>query len=179
MDPKNAESVLLLGEVDGERGVEYDSWDVRRSEDGKVTVAVVRSAGAQHREVWAGQEQVTQNARSIAMQQISDHQGQLAGVSFGKQQPFFWSASDGLELDGILIRPAEEAEASPLPMVVLVHGGPYGRWGQEFHLHPLDWGQWLPLAGDVVLMPNPRGGFGHGEQFAAAAPGEGGAACYP
>jgi hypothetical protein len=26
--------------MDGERGVEYDSWDVRRSEDGTLTVAV-------------------------------------------------------------------------------------------------------------------------------------------
>ncbi len=178
LDPKKGGAVTLLGEMDGERAVEYDSWDVRRSEDGTLTVAVVRSAGDQPREMWAGQEQATHNARSIAMQQISNHQGQFAGIAFGKQEPFFWTASDGLELDGILIRPAEEAEASPLPMVVLVHGGPYGRWGQEFHVHPLDWGQWLALAGYVVLMPNPRGGFGHGEQFAAAARGEVGQADY-
>jgi dipeptidyl aminopeptidase/acylaminoacyl peptidase len=63
-------------------------------------------------------------------------------------------------------------------MVVLVHGGPYGRWGHELHLHPLDWGQWLAQAGYVVLMPNPRGGFGRGEQFAAAARGEVGQADY-
>src|SRR5436309_11270873 len=63
-------------------------------------------------------------------------------------------------------------------MLVLVHGGPYGRWGDEFHLHPLDCGQWLALAGYVVLMPNPRGGLGQGEQFAAAARGEVGQADY-
>src|SRR5260370_33430016 len=125
MDPKNAESVLLLGEVDGERGVEYDSWDVRRSEDGKFTVAVVRSTGDQPREEWAGQEQVTQNARSIAMQEISDHQGQLAGGSFGKQEPFVWGVSDELELVGILKRRAENSEAYAVRMVVLVHGRTY------------------------------------------------------
>jgi len=178
LDPKKGEAVTLLGDMDGERGVEYDSWDVRRSEDGKLTVAVVRSAGDRPRKVWAGQEQAGQNARSTGLQQISTHQGQLAGISFGKQEPFLWTARDGLKLDGILIRPTGEVEASPLPMVVLVHGGPYGRWGHEFHLHPLDWGQWLALAGYIVLMPNPRGGFGHGEQFAAAARGEVGQADY-
>ena len=172
LDTRNGEAITLLSDMDGERGVEYDSWDVRRSEDGKLTVAVVRSAGDQLREVWVGHEEDRQNAGSVGLQQISAHQGQLAGISFGKQEPFFWTAQDGLKLDGILIRPAREAEASPLPMVVLVQGGPYGRSGHEFHLHPLDWGQWLALAGYAVLMPNPRGGFGHGEQFAAAARGE-------
>ena len=178
LDPKKGEAVTLLGGMDGERGVEYASWDVRRNGDGKLTVAVVRSAGDQPWEVWAGQEQAGQNGKARAIQQISTHQEQLAGMSFGKQEPFFWTASDGLDLDGVLIRPPEETEAYPLPMVVLVHGGPYGRWEQQFHLHALDWGQWLALAGYAVLMPNPRGGFGRGEQFAAAARGEVGQADY-
>lgn len=178
LDPKNGEAVTLLHGKDGERGVEYASWDVRRDQEGKLTVAVVRSAGDQPWEVWAGQGQEGHNGKAIAIQQISAHQEQLAGISFGKQEPFYWTAGDGLELDGILIRPVEETEAYPLPMVVLVHGGPYGRWGQEFHLDALDWGQWLALAGYAVLMPNPRGGFGHGEQFAAAARGAVGQADY-
>jgi dipeptidyl aminopeptidase/acylaminoacyl peptidase len=58
-----------------------------------------------------------------------------------------------------------------LPTVVLAHGGPYARWGQGFNLSPLNWAQWLALAGYAVLLPNPRGGFGRGEHFAAAARG--------
>jgi hypothetical protein len=147
LDLKNGESTTLLDGMDGECEVEYTSWDVRRSEDGKLTAAVIRSARDQPWEVWAGQGQVDQNAKGIAIQQISAHQRQLAGISFGKQEPFFWTASDGLELDGILIRPVEERETNPLPMIVLIHGWPYGRWGHEFHLHALDWGQWLALDG--------------------------------
>ena len=139
-------------------------------EDGKCVVAVARSTGEQLWEVWAGQG--PGNGTEIALHQLSSHQEPLAGVTFGKQEPFFWTASDGLKLDGILIRPPEATEQQhPLPMVVLVHGGPYGRSGRYIHLHALDWGQWLALAGYVVLMPNPRGGSGHGEQFAAAARG--------
>lgn len=179
LDPKNGEVVPLLDGMDGARNIEYTSWDVQCTEDGRLTVAAVSSAGDQGWEVWAGQEQAGRGGKAIAIQQISAHQKQLSGISFGKQEPFFWTASDGLELDGILIRPPEETEVSyPLPTVVLVHGGPYGRWGQQFHLHGLDWGQWLALAGYLVLMPNPRGGFGRGEQFAAAARGEVGQADY-
>jgi dipeptidyl aminopeptidase/acylaminoacyl peptidase len=178
LDPTNGEMVTLLDGTDGESGVEYASWDVRRNEEGKLTIAVVRSASDQPWEVWGGQQQVGQNATAITMQQVSNHARPLAGISFGHQEPFFWTASDGLALDGILIRPVEDRETKPLPMVVLVHGGPYGRWGHEFHLHALDWGQWLAHAGYAVLMPNPRGGYGHGEQFAATVRGEVGQADY-
>ncbi len=176
--PENGEMIPLLDGRNGEQNVEYASWDVRCDQHGTFTVAAVCSSGDQPWEVWAGQEQTGQNSGAMAIQQISAHQEQLASISFGRQEPFFWIARDGLALDGILIRPPGETEASPLPMVVLVHGGPYGRWEQHFHLHALDWGQWLALAGYAVLMPNPRGGFGRGEQFAAAARGEVGQADY-
>lgn len=178
LTPKDGDVVTLLDGTNGEREIEYASWDVRCNTDGKLTAAAVCSAGDQPWEVWAGQEQDGQSGKVIANQQISAHQELLAGISFGKQEAFFWTASDGLELDGILIRPPEDTGTSPLPTVVLVHGGPYGRWGHALHLRALDWGQWLALAGYAVLMPNPRGGFGHGEQFAAAARGEVGQADY-
>lgn len=178
LDMQKERTVTLLREAE----VGYDSWDARRDTDGKLVVAVVRGAGNEPWELWAGREQepgqVSQADKGITLQQVSSHQEILAGVSFGKQEPFFWAASDGLELDGLLIRPPETPEKQPLPMVVFVHGGPYGRWKHGFHLHGLNWAQWLALAGYVVLMPNPRGGFGHGEQFAAAARGEVGQADY-
>lgn len=172
MNAKGSEVVPLLEE----EGVGYLSWDVRRKDDGTCVVAVVRSTGEQPWEVWAGQGRG--NGEGIALKQLSSHQEQLAGVSFGKQESFFWTASDGLKLDGILIRPPEAPKDQPLPMVVLVHGGPYGRSGPQMQLAALSWGQWLALDGYVVLMPNPRGGFGHGEKFAAAVRGAVGLADY-
>ncbi|HZU13394.1 MAG TPA: S9 family peptidase [Chloroflexota bacterium] len=104
------------------------------------------------------------------------HHPELEGMTFGRQEDFHWTAPDGLELDGILIRPVGDSTSRPAPTVVLVHGGPYGRWERDFHLSWGDWGQWLATAGYAVLMPNPRGGFGHGETFAAAARGDVGGA---
>jgi len=167
--PENGETATLLPQIDGEQGVSYASWDVKRGEDHIITLAVVRSSGEQCWEVWAGK--VDSQTAAVELLQVSEHQEQLAGIRFGKQEPFYWTASDGFALDGLLIRPPEAVQGQPLPTVVLVHGGPYGRWEYDLHLHALDWGQWLALAGYAVLMPNPRGGAGHGEQFAAVARG--------
>jgi dipeptidyl aminopeptidase/acylaminoacyl peptidase len=137
--------------------------------DDALTVAVAGSSGDQPWELWAGQPSM--------LRRITDHQAALAEVRFGPQEPFRWTAPDGLELDGLLIRPPA-APAGPLPTVVLVHGGPYHRWSPGLHLRWGDWGQWLATAGYAVLMPNPRGGSGHGERFAAAARADVGGADY-
>jgi dipeptidyl aminopeptidase/acylaminoacyl peptidase len=52
----------------------------------------------------------------------------------------------------------------PFPLVVMVHGGPYYRWADEF----ITEARWLAAAGLAVFCPNPRGSQGHGRAFAAA-----------
>ena len=49
-----------------------------------------------------------------------------------------------------------------------VHGGPDARYADQFMLAPHSPGQWLATAGYAVFLPNPRGGVGHGRDFAAA-----------
>jgi dipeptidyl aminopeptidase/acylaminoacyl peptidase len=53
----------------------------------------------------------------------------------------------------------------------MVHGGPYDRHADQLHggLYPC--GQWLASAGYAVFLANPRGGMGHGHEFAAAVAG--------
>lgn len=169
LDTERGEITTLLPGTTDEKGVAYFSWDARNGEDGGIVVAVVCSSGNQPWEVWAGK--AGPQASALDIQQVSRHQAPLAGIAFAQQEPFYWTASDGQELDGLLLRPPDAAQGQPLPLVVLVHGGPYARWGYGLHLLPLDWGQWLALAGYAVLMPNPRGGSGHGETFAAVARG--------
>lgn len=132
-------------------------------------VAVVRSGGDEPPELWAGAPD--------ALHCVSDHHAALRDMQFGEQEPFFWTASDGLALDGILIRPPD-APDGPLPTIVYVHGGPYSRWSNGWHLRPNNWGQWLATHGYAVLMPNCRGGLGHGNTFATAARGDVGGADY-
>jgi dipeptidyl aminopeptidase/acylaminoacyl peptidase len=154
---------------------DYATWDVRFIDD-HVVLAITQCSDHELWNVWAG---CSESGIEIpALQRVSSHQERFAGLIFGDQEVFQWTAPDGLELDGILVRPPDASMDQPLPTIVLVHGGPYGRWGRGCHLSWGDWSQWLALAGYAVLMPNPRGGLGHGEQFAAAARGDVGGADY-
>ncbi len=176
LDPATGALDALSPSGDGDRTADVLDWAAGSVDDGSVVLAVVRAAGDQPAEVWAGR---AEQGRPIpALRRISAHQTALAGLTFGLQEPFTWTAPDGWEMDGILVRPPDAPPDRPLPTIVLVHGGPYWRWGQGFHLSWSQWTQWLALDGYAVLMPNPRGGLGHGEAFAAAARGDVGGADY-
>ncbi|HEX6818510.1 MAG TPA: S9 family peptidase [Ktedonobacterales bacterium] len=161
---------LLVSDV--VRDAEIQVWSVAAQDGGGSTVAMVASSGLEPPEVWMAHSE--QFDPLDAPVKASFHQEALSGVQFGAQEPFYWTAPDGPALDGLLIRPPQSqrsASMGPSPMVVLVHGGPYGRIGKALNLSWSRWGQWLALAGYAVLLPNYRGGQGHGETFAAAARG--------
>jgi len=72
-------------------------------------------------------------------------------------------ARDGLALNGYLTLP--QAGSANLPLVLLIHGGPYARdyWGfSATH-------QWLASRGYAVLSVNYRGSTGFGKAFVTAA----------
>ena len=76
-----------------------------------------------------------------------------------------WSAADGLEIEGLLLVP-HEGDA-PYPLIVCVHGGPTGAWSWSF-LPAGSPGPLLAQEGYAVLLPNPRGSAGRGQDFARA-----------
>ena len=78
-----------------------------------------------------------------------------------------YKSFDGTEIEAALLRPtlpAEQARPLHAPMVVLVHGGPTGRWTDSFE----SWGQLLAERGYAVLYPNVRGSTGYGQAFVEA-----------
>jgi dipeptidyl aminopeptidase/acylaminoacyl peptidase len=85
----------------------------------------------------------------------------LEGAPLVKMEPVTIRARDGLALVSYLSRPRGSTTADRLPMVLLVHGGPWGRdmWG----LHPNH--QWLANRGYAVLSVNFRGSTGFGKAF--------------
>ncbi|MGH8891324.1 MAG: prolyl oligopeptidase family serine peptidase [Acidothermaceae bacterium] len=106
------------------------------------------------------------------LRKITDTRPELGGVAFGTQQPLTYRASDGLDLDGVLVLPVgKTASEGPFPLVTIVHGGPYERYADDFQLVWAPSGQWLATAGYAVFLPNPRGGQGHGHEFAASVAG--------
>ncbi len=64
---------------------------------------------------------------------------------------------DGIELEGYLTMPAGASKTSPVPLVVLAHGGPFVRdtWGFDGEV------QFLASRGYAVFQPNYRGSTGY------------------
>jgi dipeptidyl aminopeptidase/acylaminoacyl peptidase len=81
-------------------------------------------------------------------------------------QPVVIPARDGLSLQGYLTMPAPEpGSAAKVPLVLVIHGGPYLRDNWGFNgTH-----QWLASRGYAVLSINYRGSTGFGKAFVAAA----------
>jgi dipeptidyl aminopeptidase/acylaminoacyl peptidase len=111
-----------------------------------------------------------------SLTRISDTRPELRRIRWGAQERLAYRAADGLDLDGLLILPPGLSRADgPFPLVTLVHGGPYDRYADRLMLHPHTPGQWLAAAGYAVFLANPRGGAGHGNDFAVAVAGAVGA----
>jgi dipeptidyl aminopeptidase/acylaminoacyl peptidase len=106
------------------------------------------------------------------LRRLTDTRPELRDVRWGTQHRLSYRASDGLALDAVLILPpGRSRQDGPFPLVTLVHGGPYDRYADQFMLHWVPCGQWLAQAGYAVFLPNPRGGQGHGHEFAASVAG--------
>ncbi|MBV9280514.1 MAG: S9 family peptidase [Chloroflexi bacterium] len=79
----------------------------------------------------------------------------------GRLEEVTWTAPDGLEIQGFLLRPDGPG---PYPLIVNVHGGPVStvrnRW-MGASLPAL-----LVARGYAMLFPNPRGSSGRGQGFA-------------
>jgi dipeptidyl aminopeptidase/acylaminoacyl peptidase len=100
---------------------------------------------------------------------LFSHRPELEGLPLVKMHPAVIEARDGLKLVSYYSLPEGSdtgggKPAAPLPMVLLVHGGPWGRdvWG----FHPEH--QWLANRGYAVLSVNFRGSTGFGKGFTNA-----------
>ncbi len=84
----------------------------------------------------------------------------LDTLALANMQPIAYQARDGLTIHGYLTLPVG-VEPKKLPMVLFVHGGPWGRdvWGYSGTV------QWLANRGYAVLQPNFRGSTGYGKAF--------------
>ena len=155
VDPSTGEREPFFEPDDGD----FAGYSVRLTNGGEPRIAVVHSTGTVPPEVKVNS--------AGGLSPVSAHHSTLADFTFGEQESFYWTAPDGLALDGVLIHPVDGGDA-PYPMIVHIHGGPYGRYSLGWNLHPrANWQQWLAMNGYAVFMPNYRGGMGRGNEFAS------------
>jgi dipeptidyl aminopeptidase/acylaminoacyl peptidase len=88
---------------------------------------------------------------------------QLEKYRLSSMKPIEFAARDGMTLYGYVTTPAD-MEPKGLPVVVFVHGGPWGRdqWGYD------PYAQWLSNRGYAVLQINFRGSTGYGKKYVNA-----------
>lgn len=87
-------------------------------------------------------------------------QPKLEGLSLAPMKPVTIVARDGLNLPAYLTLPPQKTSAAS-PLVLLVHGGPWGRDAWGYHSSA----QWLSNRGYAVLQVNFRASTGFGKKF--------------
>jgi dipeptidyl aminopeptidase/acylaminoacyl peptidase len=88
---------------------------------------------------------------------------QLAHLALSPLESFTFPGANGTKVQGFLIKPPNFDPAKKYPLKFLIHGGPQGAWGDAWSYR---WNPELFAAnGYVVVMINPRGSTGYGQQF--------------
>jgi dipeptidyl aminopeptidase/acylaminoacyl peptidase len=96
----------------------------------------------------------------------------LADKKFGKQEVIRYKAKDGLEIEGIVILPAEYQQGTKYPLITVVHGGPEAHYSNGWLTGYSMPGQMGAAGGFMIFYPNYRGSTGRGEQFAKSSQGD-------
>jgi dipeptidyl aminopeptidase/acylaminoacyl peptidase len=76
---------------------------------------------------------------------------------------FWFTGAEKKQVQGFILKPPDFDPSRKYPVKFLIHGGPQGAWGDDWSF------RWNPnlfaASGYVVIMINPRGSTGYGQQF--------------
>ena len=90
----------------------------------------------------------------------------VAAARFGKPERFTFAGAKGDTMYGYLVYPADFDAAKKYPVAFLIHGGPQGTFGNDFHY------RWNPQAyagaGYAVVMVDFHGSTSYGQAFTDA-----------
>lgn len=100
-------------------------------------------------------------------EKLTDYSEQLKNWKMASKEPISWKSTDGAEITGVLIKPADFDPAKKYPLLVIIHGGPTGTSIPSYYdrynrYYPIE--QWA-AKGAVILEPNYRGSAGFGLEF--------------
>ncbi|MDP2959132.1 MAG: prolyl oligopeptidase family serine peptidase, partial [Longimicrobiales bacterium] len=98
----------------------------------------------------------------------------VAAARFGKPEQFTFTGAKGATVYGYLVHPVDFDPAKKYPVAFLVHGGPQGSFGNDFHY------RWNPQAyagaGYAAVMIDFHASTGYGQEFTDAVNGDWGGA---
>src|SRR5204863_725929 len=88
----------------------------------------------------------------------------LAQLKLVQAEYVKFKSKDGTTVSGYLYKPLDYTPGKKVPTLLNLHGGPVGQYSASFyHLAEL-----YAANGYAVLLPNPRGSSGYGQEFCEA-----------
>ncbi|HYE88266.1 MAG TPA: S9 family peptidase [Vicinamibacterales bacterium] len=102
------------------------------------------------------------------LKRLTNTNPQLAELAQGETEVVTWKSSDGVEVEGVLLKPVGFQAGTRYPTLVVAHGGPAGAFVNGFRLGGLEGGQVWAGKGWAVFYPNPRGSSNYGQKTLAA-----------
>ncbi len=96
---------------------------------------------------------------------ITDSNPWLADKVLGKQEVVKYKARDGMEIEGLLIRPVGERQGQKYPLITVIHGGPEAHYDNGWLTSYSSAGHLGAGNGYAVFYPNYRGSTGRGLEF--------------
>ncbi|MBE3126283.1 MAG: S9 family peptidase, partial [Acidobacteria bacterium] len=100
----------------------------------------------------------------------------LAGLDMNPAEEFWYDGAAGDKVHGFLLKPPAFDPSKKYPLLMLIHGGPQGSFGDDFHYR---WNaQMFAAAGYVTAMVNFHGSTGYGQAFTDSISGDWGGKPY-
>ncbi|MDD4856567.1 MAG: S9 family peptidase [Candidatus Krumholzibacteria bacterium] len=134
----------------------YDT-DVATTPDGKYIVFARQSATRP-----VDLYRATVKGKQIAP--ITDLNADLfAGLAMNPVEEYWYDGALGAKIHCYVVKPPFYKADRKYPLILLIHGGPQGSFGDDFHYR---WNsQMFASPGYVVAMVNPHGSTGYGDAF--------------
>ena len=96
---------------------------------------------------------------------LTNENASAGRLRLGRSSVARWHSTEDFDIEGIVTLPPGFRKGRKYPTILQIHGGPAGRFREDFGLLPR---QLLASEGYVVLMANPRGSSGYGPDFELA-----------
>jgi dipeptidyl aminopeptidase/acylaminoacyl peptidase len=103
--------------------------------------------------------------RTGETRRLTDSNPWLREMRMAPQEVIEYSARDGLNIEGMLIRPLDEQPGQRYPLILVVHGGPEAHYRNGWLTGYSTPGQMAAAQGYAVFYPNYRGSTGRGVEF--------------
>ncbi len=131
--------------------------DMQFTADGK-TIVFTRQSGDAPTEICKAS---STGGAAVPLTHLNDNL--LAQYQLTSLEDFWVTGAENTQVQSFLVKPPNFDPTRKYPVLMLIHGGPQGEWGESWTYR---WNaQIFAAAGYVVVMPNPRGSIGYGQKF--------------